>query len=440
MVYKLTNKEYSSYLNESKQNMQSQITTLNNGLRIVTSNFPQLESVSVGLWINTGSAYETESTNGISHFLEHMSFKGTKTRTACQLSEEIEDAGGQSNAYTAREFTAYYAKMLKDDLEKAVDVLADSLVNSTFPEEEIEKEREVVVQEIKQTIDAPDDIIFDYFQETAFPNQALGRSILGPKEKVRSFTRKTLQDYLISNYGAKNMVACAVGNVDHNAFVSMIESRLGSYKSDTSFVPDKQIYKGGYFTESRKIEQSHIAIGFEGLPYKTEDYYPTMLLANMLGGGMSSRLFQEIREKRGLAYSVYSFAASHTNSGMFGIYAGTGAKDAKNVVPVICEEICKVCNDKFSDKELKRAKTQMKASMLMVLENPSSTAEMLARQMLIYNRIIPVSEMVERIEKVNLNDIQRLAQRIFSSNPTYTLLGAIDHRLEYDELQKLLKR
>ncbi|MBE6452216.1 MAG: insulinase family protein [Alphaproteobacteria bacterium] len=419
--------------------MQSQITTLKNGLRIITADFPQLESVSVGIWVNTGSAYEKEDNNGISHFLEHMSFKGTKTRSACQLSEEIEDAGGQSNAYTAREFTAYYAKMLKNDIELAVDVLTDSLKNSTFPEEELQKEREVVVQEIKQTIDAPDDIIFDYFQETAFPNQALGRSILGTKEKVRSFNRDTLQNYLNSNYGAKNMVACAVGNVNHQAFVKMIEDRLGDYKTDTNFVSDEQIYKGGFFTETRPIEQAHIALGFKGLPYQTEDYYPTMLMASMLGGGMSSRLFQEVREKRGLAYSVYSFAASHTKSGMFGIYAGTGANDLKDLVPVITEELNKICNDKFTDKELLRAQTQMKASMLMVLENPSSTAEMLARQMLIYNRIIPVEEMVARIEKVTLDDIQRLAQNIFSSKPTYALLGAVDKRIEYDELQKLME-
>ena len=419
--------------------MQSQLTTLKNGLRIITANFPQLESVSLGLWVKTGSAYETEENNGISHFLEHMSFKGTTTRTALQLSEEIEDVGGQSNAYTAREFTAYYAKMLKHDAELAVDVLADSLKNSTFPEEELIKEQEVVVQEIKQTIDAPDDIIFDYFQETAFPNQALGRSILGTKEKVRSFSKQTLDDYLQSNYGAENMVACAVGNIHHKEFVKMIESRLGDYKTKTNFEPEKQLYKGGFFAEKRPIEQAHVAIGFEGLQYKTEDYYTEMLLSSMLGGGMSSRLFQEIREKRGLAYSVYSFAAAHTGTGMFGIYAGTGAKDVKNVVPVIATEICKTCNEKFSEKELKRAKTQMKASMLMALESPSSTAEMMARQMLIYNRVIPVKEMVTRIEKVTLDDVQNLAQKIFASTPTYTLLGAIDERTEYDELQKLLK-
>lgn len=419
--------------------MQSQITTLKNGLRIITSNFSQLESVSVGIWVNTGSAYETPETNGISHFLEHMSFKGTKKRTALQISEEIEDAGGQSNAYTAREFTAYYAKMLKGDLELALDVLADTLCNSTFPEEEIKREREVVIQEIKQTIDSPDDIIFDYFQETAFPNQAIGRSILGPQSNVRSFGKEQLQNYLKTNYAAENMVVCAVGNLNHQDFVKMVDNCLGDVQPHTAFTPDKQEYVGGYFSESRKIEQAHVILGFKGLPYRTEDYYSGVIMSSLFGGGMTSRLFQEVREKRGLAYTVYSFTASHTGNGMFAIYAGTDAKDVKKLVPVLTTEIGKLCNDLVTEKELQRAKTQLKASMLMALENPSATAEMLARQMLIYNRIIPVEEMVERIENVSREDILRLAQQIFSSNPTYTLLGAIDNHTDYEELQKLLK-
>ncbi len=419
--------------------MQSQITTLKNGLRIITSAFPQLESVSTGIWVNTGSAYERKEINGISHFLEHMSFKGTKNRTALQISEAIEDVGGQSNAYTAREFTAYYAKMLKGDLELAMDVLSDSLCNSIFPEEEVRREREVVVQEIKQTYDTPDDIVFDYFQETAFPNQAIGRSILGPQETVRSFDRETLQNYVKTNYAAEKMVVCAVGNVDHQAFVKMVEDRLSDVQPHASFTPEKQEYKGGFFIEQRPIEQAHVAIGFKGLPYETEDYYTGVIMSNLLGGGMTSRLFQEVREKRGLAYTVYSFTASHTQTGMFAVYAGTDAAAARKLVPVITTELKKMRNEKVSDKELQRAKTQLKANMLMALENPAATTEMLARQMLIYNRIIPVSEMVERIENVTQEKILNLAQRILSSTPTYALLGAVGKHTEYDELQNLLK-
>lgn len=415
------------------------MTTLPNGLRVITSSRPETETVSLGVWVKTGSAYEEAKVNGISHFLEHMAFKGTKRRTALQLSEEIEDVGGQSNAYTSREFTAFYSKMLKGDAELAVDVLADILQNSTFPEEELKKEREVVVQEIKQSIDTPDDIIFDYFQEQAFPNQAVGRSILGPKEIVRSFSRETLQNYLKTNYAAENMIVCAVGNIEHEKFVKMVESRMSAIQPHTHFTPGPQQYAGGCYFENRDIEQAHLALGFGGCKYCTEEYYPSIIFSTLFGGGMSSRLFQEIREKRGLVYTVYSFTASHTQDGLFGIYAGTGPNDLKTLLPVVVDEIKKVCNEKVQIKELNRAKTQLKASMLMSLESSSATAEVLARQMLIFDRIIPVDEMVQRIEKVTLDDIQNVAQKIFSTKPTYTLLGSIKEHLEYDELQKLLK-
>lgn len=231
--------------------MQSEITTLANGLRVITSSRPEIETVSLGIWIKTGSAFETEEMNGISHFLEHMVFKGTETRNTFEISEQFEDVGGQSNAYTAREFTSFYAKMLKGDTELAIDILADLVKNATFPESELLKEREVVVQEIKQTIDMPDDIIFDYLQEQAFPNQALGRTILGPAEKVRSFDKEKLKAYLKSNYAGENMVVCAVGNIRHNDFVRMVEQRLGSIQAQSHFTPDKQVYKGGFLLKKR---------------------------------------------------------------------------------------------------------------------------------------------------------------------------------------------
>lgn len=418
--------------------MDSEITTLSNGLRIITSEREQLETVSLGAWVKTGSAYENLLNNGISHFLEHMSFKGTKARTALQISEEIENVGGQSNAYTSREFTAYYAKMMKEDAELAVDVITDSLLHSTFPEEELIKERDVVIQEIKQTIDTPDDIVFDYFQETAFPNQALGRSILGPQDTVRNFTKDSLISYINSNYGADNMVFCAVGNIKHKDFVAMVESRMNGFNHKTSFKIEPQHYQGGFFIEKRPIEQSHVVLGFKGYPYKSEHYYDLAVLSMILGGGMSSRLFQEIREKRGLVYSVYSFTASHSHAGLFGIYAGTEAKDLPVLMPVVVDEIKKICNDKVSDKEFSRAKMQLKASIKMGLESSSSTAEVLARQNLIYNRSLTIEEVIGKIDAVSIDDIRNVAAEIFSSNPTYTLLGAVDKYMEYDELQKAL--
>jgi len=419
--------------------METQISTLSNGLRVVTSNRPHTESVSLGIWVKTGSACESEDINGISHFLEHMVFKGTPNRNSLQISEEFEDVGGQSNAYTSREFTAFYAKMLKQDTELAIDILADIVLNSHFPQEELEKECEVVVQEIKQTIDTPDDIIFDYLQEQAFPNQSVGRSILGPAEKVRGFNANVLNNYRKTNYAAENSVVCAVGNVNHNDFVKMVEKRMIHMQQKTNFRMEKQLYIGGSYAEKRDIEQAHIVLGFKGKSYSYDDYYPSIIFSTILGGGMSSRLFQEIREKRGLVYSVYSFSNSHTQSGLFGIYAGTTRNELKQLIPVVCEEIRKIRTDLVTEQELKRAKTQLKASMLMALESSSSTVEVLARQMLIFNRVVPVNEMVEKIEKITRDDIRNVANEIFASTPSYALMGDIAGHPSYDEIQRLIK-
>lgn len=419
--------------------MESRISTLTNGLRVVTSSRPHTESVTLGIWVKTGSACEREDINGISHFLEHMVFKGTERRSCLQISEEFEDVGGQSNAYTSREFTAFYAKMLKEDTELAIDVLSDIVLHSNFPVEELEKEREVVVQEIKQTIDTPDDIIFDYLQEQAFPKQALGRPILGPAEKVRSYTGETLQSYRKSNYAAKNTVVCAVGNIDHDLFVKMVEQRMSQMPSESNFSVDDQVYVGGFFSQKRDIEQAHVTLGFKGTSYSCDSYYPTIVFSTLFGGGMSSRLYQEIREKRGLVYSVCSFSNPHTQSGLFGIYAGTTRQELQQLIPVVCEEIRKVRTDLVTEQELKRAKAQLKASMLMALESSSSTVEVLARQMLIFGRVIPVEEMVNKIEHITREDIRQVANDLFSSKPSYALLGDIKGHPGYDDIQKQIK-
>ena len=419
--------------------MISEISTLPNGIRIITSSRPEIESVSLGIWVNTGAAYEKPQLNGISHFLEHMVFKGTKSRNAFQISDQFEDVGGQSNAYTAREFTAFYAKMLKGDTELAIDILTDLITNPTFPVDELVKEREVVVQEIKQGIDTPDDIIFDFVQEQAFPNQALGRTILGPAEKVRSFGQAELQGYLKSNYSGENMVVCAVGNIEHKQFVEMVKSRLESFQAKAHFEKDAQNYQGGFMSEKRDIEQAHVVLAFNGVKYECETYYPCQIFSTIFGGGMSSRLFREVREKRGLVYTVYSFSNSHTQSGLFGIYAGTTNKELNELMPVIGTEIKKICNDLVSPQELARAKAQLKASMLMTLENSSTSAEILARQMLLYNRIIPIEEMVARIENVTLQDVCDMAQQIFASKPTYCLVGDIENHPDYEQIQNMIK-
>lgn len=420
--------------------MEIRQSTLKNGLRVITAERPQIETVSLGIWVNTGSAAESAADNGISHFIEHMVFKGTKKRNSLQISEDIENVGGATNAYTSRHFTCFYAKMLKDDAELAADVLCDFITSPTFDEAEMVKEKEVVVQEIKQSTDAPDDLAFDYFQEAAFPNQATGRTILGTPELVRGFTKERMFDYMRTHYTADNMVVAAVGKVDHDAFVKMIEERMSEVATHSNFVADKQAYVGGSRLECKKIEQTHLVLGFEGASYNNPDYYQYSVLSTIFGGGMSSRLFQEIREKRGLVYTINSFNQSLEHTGVFGIYAGTTPKELHELLPVVTDEIKKIMNEPVSDIELQRAKTQIKASLLMSLESSSTTAEIIARQMLLFKRVIPTAEIVAKIESITKDDLQKLAQHIFTTTPTYTLLGCNGSKYpSYDEVKALLK-
>ena len=406
--------------------MEIKQTTLANGLRVITAERPQIETVSLGIWVNTGAAAETEQDNGISHFIEHMVFKGTKKRNSLQISEDIENVGGATNAYTSRHFTCFYAKMLKDDLELATDVICDFITAPTFDAEEMKKEKEVVVQEIKQSVDAPDDLVFDYFQEAAFPNQASGRTILGSAEHVRGFTKERMLAYMHSHYTADNMVAVAVGKVNHDDFVKMIEHRMSHLPQHEDFVEDKQIYIGGGRVECKDIEQTHLVLGFNGASYLDKDYYNYSV--------------QEIREKRGLVYTINSFNQALKHAGVFGIYAGTTPKELDELLPVVVAEIKKLMNEKVSEIELKRAKTQIKASLLMSLESSSTTAEIIARQMLLFKRVIPTSEIVERIEAISADDLQTLAQKIFTSTPTYALLGCQGGNYpSYDKVIELLK-
>lgn len=419
--------------------MEVNVTVLANGLRVLSVERPQTETVSVGIWVNTGSAYETPDNNGISHFVEHMVFKGTKKRTALQISEDIENVGGSTNAYTSREFTVFYAKMLKNDLELALDVLADMVMAPTFAEDELVKEREVVVQEIKQTYDDPSDIVFDYFQDTAFQNQALGRSILGPADKVRSFNADTLNDYMKHNYAAENIVVAAVGNLQHTDLVKMVEARMASLRKHKNFTADKQIYTGGAFIKKRDIEQAQVILGYKSVDCYDDMRYPMIILSSILGGGMSSRLFQEIREKRGLVYSVYSFNNTFTQNGIFGIYAGLEADEIKNYMPVVADEIKKICNEYVTDAELNRVKVQHKAGMLMALESSSSTAEMIARRYLLHNKFMQIDEIIEKIDSVSKEQVMRAAQMIFGSPLTYTLLGNLKDYPQYEQVQKWYK-
>ena len=418
--------------------MTTQISTLANGLRVLSEEMPQIETASIGVWVDVGARYETAEVNGVSHLLEHMAFKGTKRRTALAIAEEIEAVGGHVNAYTSREQTAYYAKVMKEDISLAVDILADILQHSTFAEEELAREREVVIQEIAQAHDTPDDVVFDQFQEIMYPDQPLGRTILGPAAQVETYSRDVLANYMGRHYTAQRMVVVGAGRLEHDALVELAENAFIDLPAAQSTDGLMAKYEGGDKRTTRELEQAHIVLGFNGIAYGDADYYTAQLLSTLLGGGMSSRLFQEIRERRGLAYSVFSFASSYTDGGVFGVYCGTGPDKLAELTPVIADELHKICETVTSE-EVDRARTQLKSGLLMSLESSSSRCERLGRQMLIFNRSIPIEEMVAEIDAITAKDVVRVAGRLIrGSRPSLAALGPVSGLETYDRFAERL--
>jgi predicted Zn-dependent peptidase len=413
-------------------------TRLANGLRIVTDPMDTVETVSLGVWVDAGTRHEPPAVNGVSHMLEHMAFKGTERRTARDIAEEMDAVGGHLNAYTARDHTAYYAKVLKEDTGLALDIIADILQHSTMDAEELAREQAVVVQEIAQAIDTPDDIIFDHFQATAYPDQSLGRPVLGTEELVKAMDRDVVLGYMRGHYSAPSMVVAGAGSIDHDALVAEAEKAFAALPDFQANTTDRAVYAGGSFREERDLEQVHVVLGYDGVSYTDPDYYAASVLSTVLGGGMSSRLFQEVREKRGLVYSIYSFTSSYDDGGLFGVYAGTGEDELAELVPVMCDEIVKIV-DGVAPAELARARAQLKASILMSLESTSSRCEQLARQILIYGRPIPVAELVSRIEAVTDADLVRVARRLLAGTPTVAAIGPLSKLEGYDEVARRLK-
>ncbi|MBS0959392.1 MULTISPECIES: M16 family metallopeptidase [Acetobacter] len=402
------------------------ITRLPSGLTIVTERMERVETISFGAYVSTGTRDETAEENGVSHFLEHMAFKGTTRRSALQIAEEIENVGGHINAYTAREQTAFYVKLLKDNLDLGVDIIGDILTHSTFDPTEIERERGVILQEIGQANDTPDDIVFDHFQSCAFPDQPMGRPTLGTEQLIQNMSRETLMRYMSTHYTSQNMVVAAAGNLHHDDVVERVTHYFADLPSTPPASPVPALYRGTEFRLEKQLDQAHVVLGFPSVSFNDPDYYAILLLSMLLGGGMSSRLFQEIREKRGLVYSVYSFNAPFADSGLFGIYAGTGESQCAELVPVMIEELHKV-QKLVSAEELSRAKAQLKASLLMSLESTGSRCEQIARQLQLFNRIVPVAETTARVEAVTEADICRVATRLFTQAPTLATLGPISH-------------
>ena len=413
-------------------------TRLPSGLTVVTDPMETVETLSIGVWVDAGTRDEPAEINGVSHLLEHMAFKGTERRTARDIAEEMDAVGGHLNAYTARDHTAYYAKVLKEDSELALDIVADILQHSTMDEAELAREQTVVVQEICQAIDTPDDIIFDHFQAVAFPDQPLGRPVLGTEALVRAMTRDTVLGYMRDHYSAPNMVLAAAGRIDHDRLVEMADRAFAALPAPQAAGARGARYVGGDFREDRDIEQVNLVVGFDGVSYADPDYYAASVLSTLLGGGMSSRLFQEVREKRGLVYSIYSFSTSYTEGGLFGIYAGTGEDEIEELVPVMCDEIVGVTRG-VDRVEVDRARAQLKASILMSLESTSSRCELLARQMVIYGRPMPVAEVVAKVEAITADDVVRVARRLFATPPTVAVLGPLAKAPDYQSIAARLK-
>ena len=402
-----------------------QVTRLPSGLIVATETMERVETVSFGAYVATGTRSETAAENGASHFLEHMAFKGTERRTAAEIAEEIENVGGQINAYTAREQTAYYVKLLKEDLALGADIIGDILTHSAFAPEELERERGVILQEIGQANDTPDDIIFDRFQEVAYPDQPMGRPVLGTEQGIGAMGRDVLTGYMHRHYAAGNIVVAAAGALTHDAVVDLTRQHFKDLPAAMPGPLAPGAYHGGEFREARELDQVHIVLGFPSVAYGDPDYYSVLLLSTLLGGGMSSRLFQEIRERRGLVYSIYSFSAPFMDSGLFGIYAGTGEAEAAELVPVTLEELRKVQLG-VTEAELHRARAQVKASLLMSLESTGSRCEQLARQIQVFGRIVPTAETVAKLNAVTIDSVRRAAVRLFRAAPTLAVMGPGD--------------
>jgi len=414
-----------------------QIRSLKNGIRVIVDSNPQTESISLGVWVAVGARFETPDINGISHVLEHMAFKGTTTRSAFDISREIEDVGGIVNAYTGKDMTAYYVKVLKKDWPMGLNIISDILQNSVMDKEELAREKGVIIQEINMNNDTPDDLIFDLYNRAAYPDQPLGRTILGNPENVRAITSQKLLDYMHRQYTTGRLIISISGDIDADTFVSACESAFKDISSGHGTPADPASYRGGDIRMSKKNEQVNLILGFKGCSYGDKDYYAAALLASVFGGGMSSRLFQEIREKRGLVYSIYAFNSPERDTGTFGIYAGTGEKEVAELLPVLCDEVNRL-SDTITEDELLRAKNRAKARILMRSENFSSHAESNAIDMIIYGRVVPDEETIAKIDAVTIKDLSRLADHLFAGRPTLASLGPINRVASYDDILKRL--
>ncbi|KXG75803.1 M16 family metallopeptidase [Thermotalea metallivorans] len=406
---------------------------LNNGVRVVIEKIPHVKSVSIGFWVGVGSNHENINNNGITHFIEHMLFKGTKNRTAKQIAESIDSIGGQLNAFTSKECTCYYAKVLDARLPVAVDVLTDMLFHSTFSETEIEKEKSVVLEEINMYEDSPEDLAHDLLAQTAFHHHPLGLPILGSHETVNRFHREMLLDYVRDNYTADNIVISAAGNFDHEQLFRLLEEKfaghfaIGAERQEGNL----PVFHRNASIRYKDIEQLHLCIGLKGVPLGDKDLYPLLVMNNVFGGSMSSRLFQNIREDKGLAYSVFSYPSSYKQIGMMTIYAGINPSQLSEVAKLINEEIQIIKRKGLTEEELYKSKEQLKGNYILGLESTSSRMTATGKSELLLNQVYTQKEVLEKIDAVTFEEVHQVIQKVFDLEYTsVALVGKADAKTD----------
>ncbi len=415
--------------------MTPQVTTLPNGIRVVSHEMPHLETVSLGVWVAAGARHESDDENGISHMLEHMAFKGTATRSARAIAEEIEQVGGELNAATSLESTSYYARVLKGDEGVALDILSDILQRSTYAAGDLEREREVILQEIAGISDSPDEIVYDLLQDAAFPDQPVGRPIIGTPESVRRFGADDLRRFLHQRYLAPSTVISAAGAVRHDVLVGHAGALFGALNGGPVGGCRQASYVGGVRWSDRSFEQSHLLLGFKGPAYGTADYFAAQVYSGLMGGGMSSRLFQEVREQRGLCYAIYSSAWGMADGGLFTVHAATGVELMQELIDVVAEELKASMLKEPDEGEVARAKAQLKAGLMIGLESSSARAEQMARQLQAFERIVTPQELVERVDAVTPASIREFAARLLGeAAPSVAVVGAGERSVDWAEL------
>jgi predicted Zn-dependent peptidase len=406
------------------QNPATEITTLSNGLRVVSHHLSHVETAALGVWVSAGARHETEKQHGVAHLLEHMAFKGTASRSAQHIAEEIEEVGGELNAATGLDTTAYFARVLAGDDRVALEIIADILQNSTFAPDELDRERDVILQEIAGTEDSPEELAYDLLQSTAFPNQPVGRPILGTRKSVTSLQPSDIRQYLSDHYAPSRMVVSAAGAIHHEKLVRHVEALFGHRQQSKSVSVEAASYRGGIAASAKPFEQTHVLLGWPSPGHGDAAFYVAQVFSGLFGGGMSSRLFQEVREKRGLCYAIYASLWGLSDTGMLTVHAATNPAMVNGLVGLVAGELADIANRGPTAAELLRSKAQLKAGLLMALESSSVRAEQMARHLLTYDRLLPPAELVARVDAVSADDVRAFAAQLMKAEPTVTVAGS----------------